>query len=366
MKTRNPILWIVPGIAFGLVAGFVISSRMDTIQAEVLTPTIVAPKELTSYRDLVKRVAPAVVSIESLGGKNRRTGRDDSPIGFGSGVIVDSKGTILTNFHVIENADSVNVILPDGRRFASKTIFGDRKTDLAIVRISVDKPLPYLEFGNSDEIEVGDRVLAIGAPYGLSGTVTHGIISARNRNIKLNQYEDFLQTDAAINPGNSGGPLISMDGRVIGINSVIKSKSGGNSGIGLAISSNLARSVMEQLQKDGSVRRGYLGVGIADLDDVIAEKLGVDKGTQGVVLTRVYPAAPAFRSGLKVGDVITSVGGKKVRDGSDLQKTVSGLPLNLATPVGVFRDGRNIEVEVKIEEQPEEFGSTPRTVPADE
>ena len=173
---------------------------------------------------------------------------------------------------------------------------GDRKTDLAIIRIESDKPLPFLQFGDSDSMEVGDRVLAIGAPFGLTGSVTHGIISAKSRNVRLNQYEDFLQTDAAINPGNSGGPLISLDGKVIGINSAIKSKSGGFQGVGLAISSNLAKTVVQQLLKEGSVKRGYLGVKIRDIDAELAAKLGV-KEAGGVQITRVFDQSPAAKCG---------------------------------------------------------------------
>src|SRR4029079_1070228 len=225
-------------------------------QAEPRPAAPLIPPELTSYRNIVKDVVPAVVSIESRAKARRsmrlRDDRDRSvELGLGSGVIVGPKGVILTNYHVVEGADFVEVRLADGRKFSSQDMAGDKKTDLAIVRVKTDKPLPFLALGDSSRMEVGDRVLAVGAPFGLAGSVTHGIISAKSRSMKLNVYEDFLQTDAAINPGNSGGPLVSLDGKVIGINSAIKSRSGGFQGVGMAISSNLARTVMSQLLKDG-------------------------------------------------------------------------------------------------------------------
>ena len=272
-----PICLILVGLAGGFVAGPVLHGQ----NASVAT----APQELTSYRNIVKQVLPAVVSIESRvkpktkttaqkGQDRKRTPFDDqvpeefrrffeefqqqpfqmpeeTPVqGFGSGFIVDSKGVILTNYHVVAGADSVEVTLQDGRTtFTSKDIHGDRKTDLAIVRIDPKgKKLPSLELGDSATMEIGDRVLAIGAPFGLTGTVTAGIVSAKGRNgLNVNMYEDFLQTDAAINPGNSGGPLVNLEGKVIGINAAIRSRTGGFQGVGLAIPSNMAKNVIGQL-----------------------------------------------------------------------------------------------------------------------
>jgi serine protease Do len=352
------------------------------------------PQELTSYRDIVKNVLPAVVSIEGRAKpkvKNMRQpadrprneprtpeelrrfmeefgqpmpfpgfgdGEDAPSQGFGSGFIVDPKGIILTNFHVVNGADQVEVRLADGRKFVTSDIKGDRKTDLAIVRVESKEPLPFLELGNSDMMEIGDRVLAVGAPFGLTGTVTHGIISAKGRNgMHMNMYEDFLQTDAAINPGNSGGPLISLDGRVIGINSAIKSRSGGFQGIGLAISSNLAKNVMKQLEEHGAVKRGYLGVQIKGLEPEVAAKLGVTDG-KGVVVGQVFEGSPAAKGGLKAGDVITAINGKAIKDGRDLQLMVATLPLGKPVGVKVVRDGKVQDMKVTVEEQPEEFGNT--------
>jgi serine protease Do len=350
-------------------------------------PPVVLPKELTSYRDVVKRVLPGVVSIESKMVAKKQLMSDVRPpldnkqmpeefrrffeqmpaiphteepeaMGFGSGFIVDPKGVILTNFHVVDHADQVVVTLADGRKFPSKDVKVDAKTDLAIIRIDAKEPLPFLELGDSTSMEIGDRVLAVGAPFGLAGSVTHGIISAKGRNLNLNQYEDFLQTDAAINPGNSGGPLVSLDGKVIGINAAIKSRSGGFQGVGMAISSNLARNVMDQLLANGVVKRGYLGVQIKDVDNAdLAAKLGL-KDKQGVVVTQVYDNTPASKAGLKDGDVIVSLNGQAVKDGHTLQTTVASLPLGKPVALNILRDAVAKDLQVTIEEQPDRFGNS--------
>ncbi len=352
MRSSAKLLLAVCCLAIGAVGGALVWAPYESLRGQAKAPAL--PVEITSYREVVKSVVPAVVSIESRG-KPRRVGSKAPELGFGSGVIVDPKGVILTNFHVIEGADSVEVSLPDGRKFSSKDIRGDRKTDLAIVRIQSEKPLPALELGDSDQMEVGDRVLAVGAPFGLTGTVTHGIISAKSRNLKLNFYEDFLQTDAAINPGNSGGPLISLDGKVIGINSAIKSKTGGFQGVGLAISSNLTKEIMTQLLRDGTVRRGYLGVQIRDVDNEVATKLNVKEG-EGVLITKVFDNAPGSKGGLKTGDVVLSVGGKNVKDGLTLQRAVASLPVGKEAEVSLIREGKPKSLSIKIEEQPEDYG----------
>jgi serine protease Do len=345
------------------------------------TPALPLRPEIYTFRDVVKKVVPAVVSIEASAAKpavrvgqalppgipeefrrffemaNPEGGdRADPNLGFGSGVIIEASGVILTNFHVVDGADSVEVKLQDGRTFTSKDIRKDPKTDLAVIKLAVDQPLPALELGDSEAMEVGDRVLAIGAPFGLTGSVTHGIISAKSRsNLRLNQYEDFLQTDAAINPGNSGGPLVSLEGKVIGINSAIKTKSGGFQGVGLAISSNMARDVATQLLKTGVVRRGYLGITIRELDDELAARLGVKKGT-GVVVTKVLESGPAAKAGLQAGDVITSVGGVIINDVNALPKAVIRMPLNEKVEVQFVRDGKPQSLQVNVENQPEDYG----------
>ncbi|HEV2948639.1 MAG TPA: Do family serine endopeptidase [Gemmataceae bacterium] len=345
--------------------------------------------EPTSFHDVVKNVLPAVVTIESnqkvsmakaeIPGLRGKFGdlpglpdelrkkfeefgqqpfepQESQPRhAFGSGFIVDPKGVILTNEHVVHGAKQVEVHLQDGRKFFSKNIKTDPKTDLAIVKLDVNESLPALEMGDSDAMEIGDRVLAVGAPLGMTGTVTSGIISAKGRDIHMNMYEDFLQTDAAINPGNSGGPLVNLDGKVIGINSAIKSRTGGFQGIGLAVSSNLAKNVMSQLLKDGNVHRGFLGVQVAPLSPEVAKHLGL-ANADGVVISKVSAGAPAAKAGLKEGDIVTTLAGKPIKDVRGLQRAVTELPLGQPVDVTLWRDGVSKQVSVTIEEQPRAYG----------
>ncbi|HEY7326813.1 MAG TPA: trypsin-like peptidase domain-containing protein [Gemmataceae bacterium] len=383
---------IVCCLVLGGLAGIFLADPILKGQDQAV-PNI--PKEMTSYRDVVKKVLPAVVSIDSKSPpaparKGRRRGpmpmedipqqfqrffelpfefgdEDDSNTprgGFGSGFLVDAKGVILTNFHVVDGATQVTVQLSDGRKFTSKDVKTDPKTDLAIIRIEAPAALPFLELGDSDAMQIGDRVLAIGAPFGLTGTVTHGIISGKGRSLQLNMYEDFLQTDAAINPGNSGGPLVSLDGKVIGINAAIKSRSGGWQGVGLAISSNIAKTVMPQLLKDGEVRRGYLGVQVKDITEPdIASRLGLQKGEHGVLVTRVFENTPGSKAGLKDGDVITALDGKPIANGRDLQMIIARQPVGKTIVVQCLRDGQPKTFQVTIEEQPGKFGTERARLP---
>ncbi len=377
---------VLAGLIVGASAGTWVTGTLLQGQAPVAAPAPAIPAELTSYRDIVKRVLPAVVSIESRGKARRPARKRSGPIedqqlpeefrrffeggpgddesrggptqmGMGSGFVVDAKGVILTNFHVVDGADTVEVLLRDGRKFISKNVKSDPKTDLAIVRIDA-KDLPFLEFGDSLSMEIGDRVLAVGAPFGLTGSVTHGIISAKGRSLRVNMYEDFLQTDAAINPGNSGGPLVNLEGKVIGINSAIKSRSGGFQGVGLAIASNLAKNVMDQLLKNGIVRRGYLGIQISDVvGEEVAKKLGL-KEAAGVLVTQVFETGPAAKGGLKDGDVIVSLSGRAVKESRELQAIVAGLPVGKPAEVNVVRDGKPVTLKITIEEQPQQIGAS--------
>jgi len=232
------------------------------------------------------------------------------------------------------------------------------------VRIEAPAALPFLELGDSDAMRIGDRVLAVGAPFGLTGTVTHGIISAKDRSLQLNMYEDFLQTDAAINPGNSGGPLVSLDGKIIGINSAIKTRSGGWQGVGLAVSSNIAKNIMPQLLKDGVVHRGYLGVQIKDITEPeLAERLGLKKDEHGVLVTRVFEDTPGAKAGLKDGDVITTLDGKSIHNGHQLQIYVARQQVGKTVEVRGLRDGQPKTFQVKIEEQPRKYGTVRVPVP---
>lgn len=373
--------WLYLCLALLLGFGLGFHSMGSLVHSQGTPPPIIFPKELTSFREVVKHVQPAVVSIESKGKVTkvkaasprsvdprvpedlRRFFDQDAPgdsapqHGFGSGFFIDPSGIILTNAHVVDGADQVVVILHDGRKMTSKDIKSDSKTDLAIVILdSKSGPYPYLELGDSDNYEIGDRVLALGAPFGLTGSVTSGIVSAKGRSaLSMNMYEDFIQTDAAINPGNSGGPLVGIDGKVIGINSAIKSRSGGFQGVGLAVSSNLAKSVTRALRTDGVVRRGYLGVQIRDLQPEIAEHLGVAKGV-GVVVGDVFEGSPGAKGGLQAGDVIVSIDGKAIKDGRGLQMQIANTPLKQVAQIEVVRDGKKVTVPVTVEEQPRDFG----------
>ena len=254
--------------------------------------------------------------------------------------------------------------LKDGRKFVTKDIKADPKTDLAIVRIQAKARCLTWSWATASSMEIGDRVLAVGAPFGLTGSVTAGIISAKGRSLNMNMYEDFLQTDAAINPGNSGGPLVNLEGKVIGINAAIKSRSGGLQGIGLAISSNLVKHVETSLVKYGTVHRGYLGVGIDEVDnETLATHLGVKTG-HGVIVTQVFANGPAAKAGVKEGDVITALGGKPVQDMRSLQWAVAELPKGDPLKLSVIHDGKPETLSVVIAEQPPTFGTTqaPRPV----
>jgi serine protease Do len=276
--------------------------------------------------------------------------------GIGSGVIVDAeKGYILTNWHVVNNADQVEVVTSDNRRLPAEWVRTDQATDLAVIKVKperlIDAPL-----GDSDKMEVGDLVLAFGAPEGLSQTVTSGIISAKGRTTNQGDaaYQSFLQTDAAINHGNSGGPLVNMRGEVIGINSAIISRTGGNEGIGFTIPSNMVRNVMEQLIEKGKVTRGYLGVRIQDVDEKLAKSFRLP-GTEGALVSQVADDTPAAKAGLKVGDFIVAVNGKAIKNVNELRNIVAHLDPTKAYPLKVYRGGKEITVKVTLGEQPEDM-----------
>jgi len=267
--------------------------------------------------------------------------------GVGSGVIATKDGYILTNNHVVEGADEVKVALQDGREFTAKVIGRDPKSDVAVIKIDA-KDLPAVPMADSDKVEVGDVVLAIGNPFGIGQTVTTGIVSAKGRGNMGLDYEDFIQTDAAINPGNSGGALVDADGRLIGINTAILSRSGGNQGIGFAIPVNLARDVMGSLITDGHVTRGYLGVMIQDVTPALAKEFKL-KDTTGALVGDVTPKGPADKAGLKSGDLLVEFNGKPVTDSRHLKLEVARTHPGQTVPVKILRDGaaRTIEVTVK-------------------
>src|SRR6267378_2118764 len=333
-----------------------------------------------SFAPVVKKVGPAVVKVFTTT-KMHNTGYSGAPgmddflrrffgdesegrnpnprhnfnmprqQGLGSGVIVTKDGYILTNNHVVDGADEVKVAMTDGREFTAKVIGRDPKSDIAVIKIDA-QDLPAITMADSDKVEVGDIVLAVGNPFGIGQTVTTGIVSATGRSGAVGlDYEDFIQTDAAINPGNSGGALVDADGRLIGINTAILSRSGGNQGIGFAIPVNLARDVMTSLVKDGHVTRGYLGVMIQDVTPALAKEFKL-KDNAGALVGDVTPDSPADKAGLKSGDVILDFNGKKVTDSRHLKLEVARIHPGDTVPLKVLRDGSTKSFEVAIKELP--------------
>jgi len=286
---------------------------------------------------------------------NRQNAPDAPPRkmqALGSGFIIDATGYIVTNNHVIKNADQITVTLQDNTVLKARLVGHDDRTDLAILKVEAPHPLPTVGFGDSDHARVGDWVLAIGNPFGLAGTVTAGIVSSRGRNIDAGPYDDFIQTDAPINKGNSGGPLFNMRGEVIGINTAIYSPSGGSIGIGFSIPSNEARGILEQLRTKGKVSHGWIGVHIQDVTQDIADGLGL-KVAHGALVAEAQAKGPAAVAGLKTGDVIQTLNGKDV-EGRALPRLVSQLPIGQDATFGVWRHGKTLNVTVKIGTLPDD------------
>ncbi len=337
----------------------------------------------TSFADLAEALSPAVVNVSTTqtvaakGGPEMPQFPPGSPFeeffkdflerqrpdggkqhratSLGSGFIIDAEGLVVTNNHVIADADEVNVILHDNQTLKAEVVGRDAKTDLALLRIKPSKPLVAVKFGNSDESRVGDWIIAIGNPFGLGGTVTAGIISARQRDINAGPYDDFLQTDAAINRGNSGGPMFNMKGEVIGVNTAIYSPSGGSVGIGFAVPSSLAKTVIEDLKKFGRTKRGWLGVHIQSVTDEIADNLGIkDKENRGALVASVTPKGPAEKAGIKGGDVIVSFDGKRVGEMRRLPRIVAETPVGKAVDVVVLRQGKTVNLKATVAELEEE------------
>ena len=331
------------------------SSAVTLVEAPAVNSSIVPPG---SFRLAAQKSSSAVVSINiSKATKNNLHGNDpwfkfffgdqhNAPqVGLGSGVIVSQQGYILTNNHVVENADEIEVVLNDSRRARAKVIGTDPDSDLAVLKIDLDR-LPVIVLGNSDSLQVGDQVLAIGNPFGVGQTVTGGIVSALGRNqLGINTFENFIQTDAAINPGNSGGALVDTNGNLLGINTAIYSRSGGSMGIGFAIPVSTAKQVLDGIVKDGQVTRGWIGVEPNELSPELAETFGI-KAKEGVIITGVLQNGPAAAAGIKPGDVINRVADKPVSNVSELLASVAGLKPGTASRFSVWRRDEKIELNV--------------------
>ncbi|WP_419235175.1 Do family serine endopeptidase [Rickettsia endosymbiont of Nabis limbatus] len=343
-----------------------------------------------SFADIVEPLIPAVVNISTIEYVNSKSEavekdplQEKKPLDFinyflerlniplnleevdptpkamplGSGFIIEPNGLIVTNYHVIANVSKINVKLADNTELPAKLIGSDTKTDLALLKIDVEEPLPFVEFGDSNDARVGDWVIAIGNPFGnLGGTVTAGIISSKGRDIDIdtnNIVDNFIQTDAAINNGNSGGPMFNLDQKVIGVNTAIFSPLGTNIGIGFAIPSNTAKPIIERLKKDGKINRGRLGVTIQDLTEEISEGLGL-KDTNGVLVAKIQKDDPGDKAGIKTGDIILEFAGQTVKNTKRLRVIVADIPVDQEVKVKVLRDGEAIELPIKMTADNEE------------
>ncbi len=370
---------LVTGVAFLSLVG------APAVQAQTAAPPPVLTGQ-ASLADLVDRVMPAVVNIAAVTTNDTR-GRTlpqipqlgpDTPFGdlfeeffnrrgqgqpgpgqppqgpqqrrsqsAGSGFVIDAGGLVVTNNHVIGDANEITVIFGNGLRLKAEVVGKDAKVDLAVLRVKHDKPLPAVKFGDSDAMRIGDPVMAIGNPFGLGGSVSSGIVSARNRDISQGPYDTYIQTDAAINKGNSGGPLFNMAGDVIGINTAILSPTGGSVGIGFAVPSSLATNIIDQLKEFGETRRGWLGVRIQSVDDATAEALGLG-AARGALVAGIDDKGPGKPAGLEIGDVIVKFDGKEVKDSRDLPRIVAATPVGKDVPVTLMRKGKEEVKTVKL------------------
>ena len=354
-------------LSLALAVGLTTTPSLAADRSSAVT-AVQSPAGSGTFAKLAEAVKPAVINV-SVEKKSAGAGRledflgrrgapgDRTRRGVGSGVIVDASGLALTNAHVVDGATRVEVVTVTGDKYQAKVVGADKKTDLAVLRIENAKAgakFPFLPLGDSDAVQVGDWVIAVGSPFGLQATVTSGIVSAKARHIGAGPYDDFLQTDAAINPGNSGGPLVNMRGEVVGINTAIVS---GGSGIGFAIPSNMAKQISAQLVATGSVTRGWLGVSLQPLTSDLASSFGVEGG-KGALVAEVQPQSPAAKAGIQSGDVIIEVNGKKVDSASDVVRTVGFAKPGEEARLTVWRDRARHTLTAKLGEQPGETAAS--------
>jgi len=379
---RNLKIVLIALLLAGAVAGFGygMTATAKTGEAQAASTAVVSagsPMVPGNFSDLAEKVRAGVVNIqvskkvrnagfERFGGnpfgdrnpfgdffgpfEGGRNAPERKQQGVGSGFIMSKEGYILTNNHVVEDADQIKVKLADGKEFDGKIVGRDPKTDIALIKIKGDSDLQPLKLGNSDDLKVGNWVVAVGSPFGLEQTVTAGIVSAKGRVIGSGPYDNFIQTDASINPGNSGGPLINLQGEVVGINTAIIAS---GQGIGFAIPINMAKDVAPQLQKRGHVTRGLLGVSIQDVTPELAKSLGL-KESKGALVSQVVPDGPADKAGFEQGDVIVNFDGRTVGDSKDLPRIVASTPVGKTVTVKLLRDGKEIERQAKVSEMEEE------------
>jgi serine protease Do len=352
------ILFVLPFMAtFAIVlqqAAFASERPVSFAElAELKTPAVVNISTTTIVRDKRGMDLPQFPEgspFEDFFKEFEERGKSRKAQSLGSGFIIDESGIVVTNNHVIENAEQITVFLSNDESFDATLVGRDEKTDIAVLKFDPGKTkLTAVSFGDSDALRVGDWVMAIGNPFGLGGTVTAGIVSARGRDIGSGPYDDFIQTDASINRGNSGGPLFNMAGEVIGINTAIFSQSGGSVGIGFAISANLATKVVDQLQEYGRTRRGWLGVFIQEVTEDIAESLGLDDAA-GALVSSVTDGGPADKGGVEAGDVITAFNGKVVTRSRDLPRIVAETPVDKTVPVDIIRNGDKVTLDITLGE----------------
>lgn len=364
MRNRKIIALLI--FSAGIIAGVLIFYTLNAPKQSIpIYRDIVEP--VKSFSEIVKAVSPSVVNIsttrtvqnpptldelfEFLAPFGNSHGKKFKEMSMGSGVVVSSDGYLLTNFHVIEQADDIRVTLYDRRTFKATVIGVDPKTDLAVIKIGA-KDLPVAPWGDSDKLQVGDFVLAIGNPYGLTHTVTMGIISATGRaDVGIADYEDFIQTDAAINPGNSGGPLVNIRGEIIGINTAIFSRTGGYQGIGFAVPSNMAKVIKDSLIKEGRVIRGWIGIMVQDLTAELAERFNL-KEPKGAIITDITKNSPAYKAGLKRGDIIIEFDGREVSESALLRNLVAQSKIGSVVNIKIWRDNQIFTVTASIAQLP--------------